>query len=64
MTNLCLFLKIEGVDFLQLTLQTEEEGGFVGLQRCLRLLELVIVGRKLAGGDDGRGAQFLDELWG
>jgi hypothetical protein len=58
-------LKVEFVDLLQLALQSEEEGGLVGLQRGLRVLEGDAVGLGLLGGENGGFAQMLDELfWG
>jgi hypothetical protein len=58
-------LKVEFVDLLQLALQSEEEGGLVGLQGGLRVLEGDAVGLGLLGGEDWGLAQMLDELfWG
>lgn len=62
-THFGFFLKVESVDLLQLALQAKEEGGFVGLQRGLRVLESLAIGGRLLRGEDWGGAQFLDELW-
>lgn len=56
-------MKVEFVDLLQLTLQSEEESGLVGLERGLRVLEGDAVGLGLLGGEDGGLAQMLDELF-
>lgn len=62
-THFGFLLQVERVDLLELALQAEKEGGLVGLQRGLRVLERHAVGGRLLRGEDGRGAQFLDELW-
>jgi hypothetical protein len=64
LTHFGFLLKVEFVDLLQLALQSEEEGSFVGLQRGLRVLEGQAVGLGLLGGEDGGFAQVLDELFG
>jgi hypothetical protein len=64
LTHFGFLLKVEFVDLLQLALQSEEEGSFVGLQRGLRVLEGQAVGLGLLGGEDGSFAQVLDELFG
>jgi hypothetical protein len=56
-------LKVELIDLLQLTFQSEEEGSFVGLQGRLRVLESGAIGEWLLGREDRRFAQVLDELW-
>lgn len=62
-THFGFFLKVERVDLLQLALQTEEEGGFVGLQGGLGVLERLAIGGELLRGEDWGGTQFLDELF-
>jgi len=64
LTHFGFLLKVEFVDLLQLALQSEEEGGLVGLQRGLRVLEGDVVGLGLLGGQDWGFAQMLDELFG
>ena len=64
LTHFGFLLKVEFVDLLQLALQSEEEGSFIGLQRGLRVLEGQAVGLGLLGGEDGGFAQVLDELFG
>jgi hypothetical protein len=64
LTHFGFLLKVEFVDLLQLALQSEEEGGLVGLQGGLRVLEGQAVGLGLLGGEDGGFAQVLDELFG
>lgn len=61
-THFGFLLQVEFVDFLELAFQAEEEGGFVGLQRGLRVLEGEAVGLRLLGGEDGGFAQVFDEL--
>ena len=63
LTHFGFLLKVEFVDLLQLALQSEEEGGLVGLQGGLRVLEGQAVGLGLLGGEDGGFAQVLDELF-
>jgi hypothetical protein len=64
LTHFGFLLEVEFVDLLQLAFQSEEEGGLVGLQGGLRVLEGQAVGLGLLGGEDGGFAQMLDELFG
>jgi hypothetical protein len=63
LTHFGFLLQVEFVDLLQLALQSEEEGGLVGLQGGLRILEGDAVGLGLLGGKNGGFAQMLDELF-
>lgn len=63
LTHFGFLLQVKCVDFLQLALQPEEEGGLVRLQRGLRVLKSHSIGRRLLRGEDWGGAQFLDELF-
>jgi hypothetical protein len=63
LTHFGFLLKVEFIDLLQFTFQSEEEGSFVGLQGSLRIWESGAIGEWLLGREDRRFAQVLDELW-
>lgn len=63
-SNLSLFLQIERVDLLQLSLQPEEERRLVGLQGRMCVGRRIALADRLLRDNDRGGAQLLDELKG
>lgn len=60
-TDLCFFLEVERVDFLQFSLKLEEEGALVGLESGLGILQR-LASATLLRVDDRRCAQLFNEL--
>lgn len=63
-THLGFLLQIEGVDFLEFSLESEEKSGLVGLEGGLGILRISTIRRGgIVGGEDRGRTQLLDELW-
>jgi hypothetical protein len=61
-THLGLFLQVKGIDLLQFSLQSKEEGSFVRLERGLVILERLAIGAFVIRAQHRRSAELFDEL--
>ena len=62
LTDFGFLLQVERVDFVDLSIQTEEEGSLIRLQGSLRVLQYLAVGCFVVCCKDWSSAQLLDEL--